>query len=101
MRDIFSGGLPFSPAALQCSKVEYLDPAVDGQPIKIPTANIFGSNDLDFPDTSPKLSQLCEARYRADVIHSGSHVIPTLKGGLLTNVVDAFQRTVKRALLEQ
>ena len=97
----FSGGLPFRPAALRCSKVEYLDPVVDGQPINIPTANIWGSNDVDFPDTSPKLSQLCEARCRDEVVHDGGHVIPALKGDLLADVVNAFQRTVERALLEQ
>ena len=97
----FAGGIPFSPVALRVGRVEYLDPAVDGQPIRIPTASIWGSNDVDFPGTSRKLSQLCQTHCRAEVIHNGGHVIPTLKGDLLADVVDAFQRTVEKALLDQ
>lgn len=96
-----SGGVPFDPAALRRGGTRFLDPAVDGEPIAIPTAHIWGSNDLDFPDTSPKLSKLCAADRRTEIVHHGGHEIPALKGAFLENVVNAFHEIVTMALSVQ
>lgn len=93
-----SGGVPFDPVAMGRSELRELDPAVDGEPITIPTANIWGLNDFDFPNTSPKLCKLCKAECRTEVIHQGGHEIPTLKGENLTNIVRAVQETIAAAL---
>ena len=96
-----SGGVPFDPAALARDEKRSLDPAVDGEPITIPTANIWGSNDVDFPDTSPRLSKLCTAEKRTEVVHVGGHEIPVLKGDLLADMVRALNETVELALSVQ
>ena len=96
-----SGGVPFDPAALCQDKIRFLDPNADGQPITIPTAHIWGSNDLDFPNTSPKLSKLCEADCRTEVLYDGGHEEPVLKGDLLIDVVGAIDKTLTRAVLVQ
>ena len=96
-----SGGVPFDPAALRRGEIRFLDPVVDGQPVTIPTANIWGSNDLDFPDTSPKLSGLCAADLRTEIIHTGGHEIPALTGVFLSDVFRAFNETVNKALCVQ
>lgn len=93
-----SGGVPFDPAAMGRGECRHLDPTADGEPIPIPTANIWGMNDVNFPNTSPKLSKLCKAECRTEVIHQGGHEIPAMKGEILTNIVHAVKETIAAAL---
>ena len=91
-----SGGVPCDPSALLRDELRILDHASDGEVIPVPTANIWGSNDLSWP---PELSKLCMAQGRTVFIHDGGHEVPGSKSKpALTGTVQAIRRTVDKAL---
>ncbi|KAL8724485.1 MAG: hypothetical protein Q9166_007919 [cf. Caloplaca sp. 2 TL-2023] len=73
----FSGGIPACPAALECGEARLLDPAVDGIKISIPTAHIWGKNDMEYPNFGPVLRELCDQKEQSVFVHDGGHEIPS------------------------
>ncbi len=71
-----SGGVPASPTALARSQRQFLSYAADGVQIRIPTAHIFGRNDIEYPEFGPVLRDLCEPEESTVFEHDGGHEVP-------------------------
>lgn len=70
----------------------------DGEVIQIPTAHIWGANDLTYPKFGKVLSKLCREDSRAIYIHPGGHEIPGPKNeDALQNAIRVIKRTIERA----
>lgn len=94
-----SGGVPCDPAALLHDEVRILDVGSDGEVIPVPTAHIWGLNDLPWP---PKLSELCVTQGRTVFIHDGGHEVPGSRSKeAVTGTVHAIRRTIDKALYKQ
>ncbi|KAK7699884.1 hypothetical protein SLS64_011314 [Diaporthe eres] len=57
----------------------------------IPTAHIWGSNDVTAPTGGNELSQICKVETRHTVVHDGAHEVPRKQN--LTETVHAIRRT--------
>ena len=73
----------------------YMDPLEVGELVQIPTANIWGRNDLLYPGKSETLSRMCRRDLNSEFVHDGGHDIPSAKAK-----EDLFGcvRTVRRAV---
>ncbi|KAI4123544.1 MAG: hypothetical protein LQ338_005217 [Usnochroma carphineum] len=91
-----SGGVPCDPDALLArGQIRTLDFPLDGVVIPVPTACIWGKDDLPFP---PRLGALCDATKRTIVVHEGGHEVPGSKDkDAVTATVHAIRRTVAKA----
>ncbi|KAE9365742.1 hypothetical protein N431DRAFT_445996 [Stipitochalara longipes BDJ] len=73
----FCGGVPADPnVMLEQNEISILTPE-DGVLIKIPTAHIWGANDMLYPNFGPVLRSLCQKNIREEYIHGGGHEIPS------------------------
>lgn len=98
----FSGGIPGDPSAFMRGNLQLIDCAAYGEVIRIPTAHVWGTNDLDHPEYGLPLSQLCNAELRSIFIHSGGHEVPGPKERkVFRGIVRCVQRTIDRALALQ
>lgn len=93
----FSGIVPCDRKALAQGKIRWLNPDLDAEVIKVPTAHIWGANDLEYPGISEGLSKLCRAYGRRQVVHKGGHEIPGTKDESLVAIVHAIKETVRLA----
>lgn len=83
----------FLSAAKIIEEQEYLGFNVAKRPlIQVPTAHIWGANDLTAPTGGHDLSRLCEPALVQTIIHDGGHEIP--RKGYLTDAVHAIRRTI-------
>jgi hypothetical protein len=76
--------------------IRWLDEALDGVLIDIPTAHIFAANDPAIPGESAKLSELCAADKRVVFIHDQGHEVPKSKEAVL-KAVHTIRRVIDRA----
>lgn len=83
------------------SKVRRLDPAVDGQPISIPTAHIWGMHDA-LQSECREVSELSDKASRAVFIHDGGHEVPSSSSQrAIAGAVQAIRRAVTIAILRK
>ena len=83
------------------SQIRRLDPAVDGQPISIPTAHIWGTQD-ELQSECKTVSELSDKASRAVFIHDSGHRVPSSSSqGAIAGAVQAIRRAVTTAMLEQ
>ena len=96
----FSGGIPGDPVALfQRNEIRLLDPRVDQEVIKIPTAHIWGANDNLYPSFGPVLKDLSVSDLRQEFVHQGGHEIPGPRDrNGVSNSVRIIKRTIEKAL---
>jgi pimeloyl-ACP methyl ester carboxylesterase len=81
------------------SQVRRLDPAVDGQPISIPTAHIWGMQDR-LQSECRAVSELSDKASRSVFIHDGGHSLPSSSSpGAIAGAVQAIRRAVTTAML--
>lgn len=99
----FSGGVPADPGTLeQREEVRFLDYERDGELIGVPTAHIWGKNDMEYPAFGPVLSRLCKADLRKVFIHEGGHEVPGRKDPpAMGTVVQIIRHTIAVALNSQ
>ena len=91
----YSGG----PALYQRNEIRLLDPRVDQEVIKIPTAHIWGANDKLYPSFGPVLKDLSVSDLRQEFVHQGGHDIPGPKDrNGVSNSVRIIKRTIEKAL---
>ena len=94
-----SGGIPRDPAALLYDEMRSLDYPTDGEVIPVPTAHIWGSNDLLSPS---ELSRLCKSQGRTTFIHGGGHEVPGSRSkDAVTGTVHAIRRTIDKTVYTQ
>jgi len=100
----FSGSIPNSVVSLH-GKIPETAPPVEsdvGEIIGIPTAHIWGADDMLFRADCERLSKLCRADRKSVYVHDGGHEIPGIK--MRTGVVSSvkvIRRAVTRALVAQ
>lgn len=95
----FSGGVPADPATLQRGEIRLLDHDIDGELVELPTANIWGQNDMEYPTFGPVLSRLCQAKFRSVSIFDGGHEVPGSRNqAAVMSAVHVIRRTVATAL---
>lgn len=92
--------VPHREAALLRGMVELLDPAVDGQPVKLPTTNIIGGKDPHVRN-GITLGHLCQARGKVVFDHRGGHDIPRHPKEITAEMAQAILDTVQKATFVQ
>ena len=92
--------VPHKEAALKSGIVEFLDPAVDGQPVKVPTANIIGSKDPHLSN-AVRLGNLCQERGKVVFDHGGGHDIPRHPKEITAEIAQAILDTIQKSLFVQ
>ncbi len=92
--------VPHKEVALRHGMVEFLDPAVDGQPIKVPTTNIVGARDPHIGNAIT-LGNLCQDRGRAVFDHGGGHEIPRHPKEITAEMAHAILDTIQKAFFVQ
>jgi predicted esterase len=98
----FSGGKPLNPSMLDMGKLELIDPKVTGTLLKLPTANIWGRNDMLWPGSSEVLCDICEEGTRSVALHDEGHDIPGVRAkDAVQSAVRAIRRAVDKALINQ
>ncbi|MCJ1293425.1 hypothetical protein MMC34_004980 [Xylographa carneopallida] len=99
-----AGGVPVDPDLLiHRGELRQLSGSVDGCLISIPTANIYGRNDTLWPGSSEQLSELCDEKAKAVLVHDGGHEVPgsgTSKDALISTV-KVIRRAVDKAMHAQ
>ena len=89
-----SGGIPFDYLAVPLDEIQSLW-VKDEQPIQVPTAHIWGSNDALADSTSAVLSELCNPQLRTVFIHDGGHDVPGARSRDATiGMVRAIRHTI-------
>ena len=95
------GAIPFDYAALLEGQVRRLDPDIDGELITLPTANVWGRNDKEWPGVSEKLSKLCQSSENVSYVHESGHEIPRAPKETVMDMIRSIQSTMERSLLLQ
>ncbi|KAI0435007.1 serine hydrolase FSH [Xylaria sp. FL1042] len=95
-----SPALPFKCAIfLSCAEIReelrYLGADAVCNPIRVPTAHIWGSNDATAPSGGQALSEICDAETRLTLIHDGGHEVP--RGDHLTEACHVIRRVLQQA----
>ena len=102
MAVFLSGLLPVDYNALMDSNVRLLEYGVDETVIPLPTANIWGSKDLQWSKSSWELSELCTKEERTVFIHDGGHEVPASKSkGAVIKAAHTIRRAVHATLYAQ
>lgn len=98
----FSGGIPVDPQALDQGELSHIDPKVAGPLLRLPTANIWGRNDMVWPESSEVLCALCEDLNKNVYIHDEGHDIPGARAKeAVQGSVRAIRRAIDQALMMQ
>ena len=92
--------VPHREIALRRGIVEFLDPVVDSQPIKVPTTNIVGARDPHIANAMT-LSNLCQDRGKAVFDHGGGHEIPRHPKEITSEMAQAILDTIQKAFFVQ
>jgi pimeloyl-ACP methyl ester carboxylesterase len=80
---------------------EWVDSS-DGPQIYIPTAHIWGKNDITWSKASNEVAIICDSDKRITFVHDGGHEIPGSKDrSALYGTVHAIRRTIDLAMLAQ
>ena len=89
-----SGGLPYDPAAVMRNEIQHLGTGGE-EPIQIPTAHIWGSNDVLAKGTSVILSDLCNPHLKTVFVHDLGHDVPGARSHEAMNgAIRAIRRTI-------
>ncbi|KAI1355426.1 serine hydrolase-domain-containing protein [Xylaria sp. FL0043] len=64
-------------------------------PIRVPTAHVWGSNDATAPSGGQDLFEICDAETRLVLIHDGGHEVS--RGHYLTEACHVIRRVLQRA----
>ena len=85
-------------AWLQHGEVRTMDSALDGQPISIPTAHVWGAEDGRRPE-SKAVGNLSNETSRNVFVHEGGHEVPGLSTqGAVNGAVRAIRRAITLAM---
>lgn len=96
-----SCGQPWDFAALGAGQNRRLSLETDGNCIRIPTAHFWGRNDTDGFLGNHEAALICEEVKRVEFVHMSGHGIPTAsRPAELTGLIEGFEKTVQRGLLE-
>jgi len=95
---LFSGFFVEDPTALARKELQYLNSVKDSQLIQVPTAIIWGSNDMVISkEIGHEFSKLFSAKHRIEFIHEEGHGVPKAKTAVV-HAVNAIRRVVGMAM---
>lgn len=93
-------GLPFCEASLRQGVLRHLNPKVDKEVIRVPTAHIFGSKDDALP-ASLAMKDLCVAEGRGLFDHRAGHEVPVKPEGISGDMARCVEEAIVRATFVQ
>ncbi|KAJ8123004.1 hypothetical protein ONZ43_g942 [Nemania bipapillata] len=95
----FSAAVPFDPDVVRSGIVKPVDPAIEGEMIKIPTAHIWSSEHDVNERAAQSLASLCNATVRETFVHTLGHNVPGSKSDseALAKALRVIERTIERA----
>ncbi|KAI1749494.1 serine hydrolase FSH [Xylaria castorea] len=94
-----SAAVPFDPDVVRTGIVKPVDPAIEGEMIKVPTAHVWSKeNDVNI-GAAKSLASLCDTRLRETFVHSLGHNVPGSKSDseALAGTLRTIERTIERA----
>lgn len=94
-----SGARPFDYAALTRGEIRMIDESTDGVVINVPTANIWGSTDTEWPGAGVELKKLCGSRGRTEFVHEGGHEMPAGPKEVVACMANVVRGTIEDALI--
>ncbi|KAK4107385.1 hypothetical protein N656DRAFT_785395 [Canariomyces notabilis] len=94
------GALPFKcgvflSSAVSAAEISYLGMEAQAITIQLPTAHIWGSNDLVAPSGGEDISRLFDPALRQTLVHDGGHELP--RRHYLTEAGHVIRRTMQLA----
>lgn len=95
----FSAAVPFHPDVIRTGIVKPVDPAIESETIKVPTAHIWScENDVN-GEAARTLATLCAAETRETFVHTLGHNVPGSKSDsdALAGSLRIIERTIERA----
>ncbi|KAI1276893.1 serine hydrolase FSH [Xylaria sp. FL0933] len=95
----FSAAVPFDPDIIRTGIIKPVDPAVEGEVIKVPTAHVWSDKNDVNSEKARSLANLCDARGRETFVHSMGHNVPGSKhdSEVLAATLRIVERTIERA----
>ncbi|RYC59083.1 hypothetical protein CHU98_g7125 [Xylaria longipes] len=95
----FSAAVPFDPDVVRTGIVKPVDPAIEGEMIKIPTAHVWSKENDVNDEAAQSLASLCDAKLRETFLHSLGHNVPGSKfdSEALAGTLRIIERTIERA----
>lgn len=95
----FSAAVPFDPDVVRSGIVKPVDPAIEGEMIKIPTAHAWSSENDVNEKAAQSLASLCNAKVRETFVHTLGHNVPGSKSDseALAGALRIIERTIERA----
>ena len=93
-------GLPLCEASLRKGVIRHLDPRVDGEVIRVPTAHIVGAKD-DSLEACLALKDLCYERVRALFDHGAGHEVPVSPKGITGDMAKCAEDVIAKATFVQ
>ncbi|KAI0875890.1 serine hydrolase FSH [Hypoxylon argillaceum] len=95
----FSAAVPFDPDVVRSGIVKPVDPAIEGEMIKIPTAHAWSSENDVNEKAAQSLASLCSAKVRETFVHTLGHNVPGSKSDseALAGALRIIERTIERA----
>lgn len=94
-----SGAQPFDYGALTRGEIRLIDESIDGVVINVPTANIWGSTDTEWPGAGVELKKLCGSRGRTEFVHEGGHEMPGGPKEVVARMADVVRGTIEDTLI--
>ncbi|KAI0442916.1 serine hydrolase FSH [Xylaria telfairii] len=95
----FSAAVPFDPEVVRTGIVKPVDPAIEGEMIKMPTAHVWSQDKDVNVEVAQSLASLCDANLREIFVHSLGHNVPGSKSDseALVGTLRIIERTIERA----
>ncbi|KAI0412037.1 serine hydrolase FSH [Xylaria grammica] len=95
----FSAAVPFDPDVVRTGLIKPVDPVIEGETIRIPTAHVWSSDNDVNAEGAQSLAGLCDAKVRETFVHSLGHNVPGSKSdsGALAGTLRIIERTIERA----
>ncbi|KAL9049435.1 MAG: hypothetical protein Q9162_007221 [Coniocarpon cinnabarinum] len=85
---------PVDYSALASGEIRMLSRAQDGVIYTIPTSNIWGAKDSQYPGVPEQVSDLCLAEQSTTFVHSKGHEVPMVPGDDLASMVAAIKKII-------
>ncbi|KAJ2993262.1 hypothetical protein NUW58_g1894 [Xylaria curta] len=94
----FSAAVPFDPDVIRTRIVKPVNPVVEGEMIKIPTAHVWSNENDVNAKAAQSLVALCDSKARETFVHSLGHNVPGSKSDSesLAATLRIIERTIER-----
>ena len=94
-----SGSLPYDYAALLRGEICMFQESTDGILIGVPTANIWGLHDKEWPHAGIELTKICNKAFKSEFTHDAGHTIPNSPKDVVAGMANAVKRAIEAITL--